>query len=70
MEAVDYPAPRELDKAPVRQLPSGRWIAEHQHRWIASPTSTGKIFVACALSHQRGDMRSAIGSFTTRTVLC
>jgi DNA replication protein DnaC len=52
LEAIDYPARRELDKALVRQLATGRWIAEHQHVLITGATGTGKTFVACALAHQ------------------
>jgi hypothetical protein len=30
IEAIDYPARQELDKAVIRQLATCRWIAEHQ----------------------------------------
>ncbi len=52
VEAIDYPARREVDKALVRQLATGRWIAEHQAVLISGATGTGKTFVACALAHQ------------------
>ena len=52
LEALDYPARRELDKALVRQLATGRWTAEHHHLLITGATGTGKTFVACALAHQ------------------
>jgi DNA replication protein DnaC len=52
IEGIDYPARRELDKAVVRQLASGRWIAEHQHVLISGPTGTGKSYLACALAQQ------------------
>jgi len=52
LEAIDYPAQRELDKALLRQLATGRWIAEHQHVLITGATGTGKTFIACALAHQ------------------
>ena len=52
LEAIDYPARRELDKALLRQLATGRWVAEHQHVLITGATGTGKTFVACALAHQ------------------
>lgn len=52
LEAIDYPARRELDKALVRQLATGRWIAEHHQLLITGATGTGKTFVACALAHQ------------------
>ena len=52
LEAIDSPARRELDKALVRQLATGRWIAEHHQLLITGATGTGKTFVACALAHQ------------------
>lgn len=52
VEGIDYPARRELDKALVRQLATGRWIAEHQQILISGATGTGKSYLACALAHQ------------------
>ena len=52
VEAIDYPARRELDKALIRQLATGRWITEHQAVLISGATGTGKSFVACALAQQ------------------
>ena len=52
VEAIDYAARRELDKALLRQLTTGRWIAEHQHVLITGATGTGKTFLACALAQQ------------------
>jgi DNA replication protein DnaC len=52
LEAIDYPARRELDKALIRQLATGRWIAEHHHVLVTGATGTGKTFIACALAHQ------------------
>lgn len=52
LEAIDYPPRRELDKALVRQLATGRWIAAHQHVLISGATGTGKTFLACALAQQ------------------
>lgn len=52
IEALDYPAKRELDKAVIRQLASCRWIKEHQAIVITGMTGTGKSFLACALAHQ------------------
>ncbi|MGE0521333.1 MAG: IS21-like element helper ATPase IstB [Candidatus Binatia bacterium] len=52
LEDVDYSARRELDRAQIRQLASGAWIAAHQHVLITGATGTGKTFLACALAHQ------------------
>lgn len=52
VEAIDYAARRELDRALLRQLSTGRWIAEHQHVLITGATGTGKTFLACALAQQ------------------
>ena len=52
LEAIDYPARRELDKAVIRQLATCRWVAEHQGVLITGMTGTGKSFIACALAHQ------------------
>jgi len=52
LEGIDYPARRELDKAVVRQLATGRWVAEHQQLLISGATGTGKSYVACAFAHQ------------------
>jgi DNA replication protein DnaC len=38
VEAIDYPARRELDKALVRQLATGRWIEEHQNLLVVGAT--------------------------------
>ena len=40
LEGIDYPARRELDKAVVRQLATGRWIVEHQQILISGPTES------------------------------
>jgi DNA replication protein DnaC len=51
IEAVDYPAKRELDKAVIRQLASNRWIKEHQAIVITGMTGTGKRLLSlCACS--------------------
>src|SRR5262249_48184724 len=52
IEAIDYPARRELDKAVIRQLATCRWVQEHQQVLITGATGTGKSFIACALAHQ------------------
>jgi DNA replication protein DnaC len=52
IEAIDYPARRELDKAVIRQLATCRWVQEHQAVLVTGPTGTGKSFIACALAQQ------------------
>lgn len=50
VEAIDYSAKRELDKAVVRQLAAGRWLTECQNLVISGKTGTGKTYLACALA--------------------
>ena len=52
VEGIDYAARRELDKALVRQLATGRWVHEHHNILITGMTGTGKTYVACALAQQ------------------
>src|SRR6058998_227143 len=52
LEAIDYPARRELDKAVMRQLATCRWIEEHHNVILVGATGVGKSFLACALAHQ------------------
>ena len=52
LEAIEHRPTRPLDKALLRQLATGRWIAEHHNVVITGPTGTGKTFIACALAHQ------------------
>jgi DNA replication protein DnaC len=52
VEDIDYSAKRELDKAVIRQLSSGRWVHEHHNVLITGATGTGKTYVACALAQQ------------------
>lgn len=52
VEDIDYSAKRELDKAIIRQLSSGRWVHEHHNVLITGATGTGKTYVACALAQQ------------------
>jgi hypothetical protein len=47
LEAINYPAKRELNKALVRQLATCRWVEEHQNLLVVGATGTGKTFVAC-----------------------
>jgi DNA replication protein DnaC len=52
IEAIDYPARRELDKTLIRQLATCRWVDEHQQVLISGATGVGKTFIACALGNQ------------------
>ena len=52
IEAIEHRPQRPLDKALLRQLATGRWIAEHHNVAVTGPTGTGKTFIACALAHQ------------------
>lgn len=52
VEAIDYAARRELDRALIRQLATGHWVAAHQAILISGATGTGKTYLACALAHQ------------------
>jgi DNA replication protein DnaC len=51
LEAIEHRPTRPLDRALLRQLATGRWIAEHHNVVITGPTGTGKTFIACALGH-------------------
>jgi DNA replication protein DnaC len=52
VEAIDYPARRELDKSVIRQLATCRWVQEHHAVIVTGATGTGKSFIACALAQQ------------------
>ena len=52
VEDIDYAPRRELDRALLRQLATGRWIAEHHTVCITGATGTGKTYLACALAQQ------------------
>jgi DNA replication protein DnaC len=43
---------RGLDKSLLRQLGSGRWIAEHLNIVITGATGVGKTYLACAFGQQ------------------
>ena len=49
LEDLDYAPRRELDRPLMRQLATGRWIAEHHNVLITGATGVGKTYVACAL---------------------
>ncbi|WP_437740582.1 ATP-binding protein [Sorangium sp. So ce1504] len=42
LEDIDYAPKRELDRAQIRQLSSGRWIADHANVLITGMTGVGK----------------------------
>jgi DNA replication protein DnaC len=52
VEDLDYAPRRELDRALIRQLATGRWVAEHHTVVISGATGTGKTYLACALAQQ------------------
>ena len=52
LEDLDHSPRRGLDRALVRQLAAGRWVAEHQHVLITGATGVGKTYLACALGQQ------------------
>lgn len=52
IEDLDHSAKRELDRALVRQLATGRWIAEKQNVIATGMTGVGKTYFACALGQQ------------------
>lgn len=49
VEDVDFAAKRELDRALLKTLATGRWIADHQNVLITGMTGVGKTYLACAL---------------------
>jgi DNA replication protein DnaC len=49
LEDLDFGSKRELDRALVRQLGTGRWIAERQNVIATGMTGVGKTYLACAL---------------------
>ena len=52
IEDLDYGPRRELDRALIRQLATGRWIVEHRNVLITGATGVGKTYLACALGQQ------------------
>jgi DNA replication protein DnaC len=52
LEDVEASPKRGLDRAMLRHLATGRWIADHQHVVITGATGVGKTYLACALGQQ------------------
>ena len=52
LEDIEYAPRRELDRSLLRQLATGRWIAEHHNILITGATGVGKTYIACALGQQ------------------
>jgi len=50
MEDIDTSPKREIERALVKTLTTGRWIADHQNVLITGMTGVGKTYVACALA--------------------
>lgn len=50
MEDIDLAPRRELDRAQIKTLATGRWIADHQNVLITGMTGVGKTYLACALA--------------------
>jgi DNA replication protein DnaC len=52
VEGIDYSPRRELDKAIIRHLGTGKWIPEHQMVLISGAAGTGKTYLSCAFAQQ------------------
>jgi DNA replication protein DnaC len=52
LEDLDPSPRRGLERTLVRQLATGRWVAEHHHVVITGATGVGKTYLACALGQQ------------------
>lgn len=48
LEDLEYAPKREINRALIRQLSVGGWIAEHQNIIVTGPTGVGKTYLGCA----------------------
>src|SRR5512142_2069569 len=52
LEDLDQHTPRGLDRALIRTLADGAWLAQHRNILILGPTGIGKSWIACAIGNQ------------------
>jgi DNA replication protein DnaC len=52
LEDLDQGAGRGLERVLLRQLTTGRWLAERHNVLICGATGVGKTYLACALAQQ------------------
>ena len=52
IEDIDFAPKRELDRALIKQLATGRWIADKKNVLVTGMTGVGKTYIGCALAQQ------------------
>jgi DNA replication protein DnaC len=50
LEDVEFAKERQLDRAVIRQLGTGKWIEAHHNVVITGATGVGKTYLACAFA--------------------